>query len=294
MQSLYPTTSLLLPLFVLTTLPLPAQTLLTDSAYSSALQRMKAYSVVIPQNYDTARRYPVLYLLHGWGGGHLDWSRKTQLKEYCQNREILVVMPDAGNSWYVNSSTNPQSRYEEYIAGELPALIAKRYAADTSRQAIAGLSMGGYGAVMLALKYPQKYAVAASFSGALTMPRDLIVRERLDRAAKGKNGDFTLPSLREAFGKGQSRDTNSIFTLVKRSSMLDSAGKTRLPYFYLSTGIQDPLVHIIPGNREFRDSLYSSHLRYEYHETPGKHSWEYWNGAIKAFLPRLFDLTSWK
>jgi S-formylglutathione hydrolase FrmB len=276
-------------------LSLPAQTLRTDSAYSSALQRMKTFTVMLPQSYDTARHYPVLYLLHGWGGGHRDWSWKTRLKEYCQNREIFVVMPDANNSWYVNSSTNPQVRYEAYIVGELPALIATRYAADTSKQAIAGLSMGGYGALMLALKYPQKYAVAASFSGALTMPRDLVVREGWNKAAKGNNGDFTLPSLLEAFGKEQTtRDTNSVFTLAKRSSGLDSAGKARLPYFYLATGIQDPLIHIVPGNRELRDSLYSLHLRYEYHETPGKHSWEYWNEALKAFLPRLFDFTGWK
>lgn len=281
---------------VIGVLSLSSQTLLTDSAYSSALQRMKTYSVMLPQSYDTARRYPVLYLLHGWGGGYWDWSRKTQLKEYCQNREILVVMPDASNSWYVNSSTNPQSRYEEYIAGELPALIAKRYAADTSKQAVAGLSMGGYGAVMLALKYPQKYAIAASFSGALTMPRGLVIRERRNKAAKGNNGDFALPSLLEAFGaeKSLARDTNSVFTLAKRSAMLDSAGKARLPYFYLSTGIQDPLSYIVSGNREFRDSLYSSRFRYEYHETPGKHSWEYWNEALRAFLPRLFELTGWK
>ncbi len=275
---------------------LSGQTLRTDSAYSNAVQRMKTYSVMMPQSYDSTRRYPVLYLLHGWGGGHLDWSWKTRLKEYCQNREILVVMPDASNSWYVNSSTNAQVRYEEYIAGELPALIATRYAADTSKQAIAGLSMGGYGAIMLALKYPQKYAVSASFSGALTMPRGLVMREGWNKAAKGNNGDFALPSLLEAFGKETSlaRDTNSVFTLAKSASMLDSAGKARLPYFYLSTGIQDPLAYIVSGNREFRDSLYSSRFRYEYHETPGKHSWEYWNEALRAFLPRLFDLTGWK
>ncbi len=273
-----------------------SQTLLTDSAYSSTVQRMKSYTVLLPQSYDTARRYPVLYLLHGWGGGHWDWASKTELQTYCNGKEILVVLPDAENSWYVNSTMKPQERFQDYIAQELPALIAKRYAADTSKQAIAGLSMGGYGAVMLALKHPHKYAVAGSFSGALTMPRDLVVREGWNRAAKGNNGDFALPSLQMAFGgeKSPARDTNSVFTLLKRASSLDSTSKARLPYFVISTGIQDQLVHIIPGSREFRDSLYSLRLRYEYHETPGKHSWEYWNEALKAFLPRLFAITGWK
>lgn len=275
---------------------LTAQAVLTDSAYSNALQRMKVFSVMLPQSYDTARRYPVLYLLHGWGGGHWDWWGKTRLKDYCSWYDMIVVMPDAENSWYVNSATKPQERFQKYIAEELPTVIAQRFVADTSKQAIAGLSMGGYGAIMLALKYPRRYAVTASFSGALTMPRDLVIREGWNKAAKGNNGDFALPSLQTAFGldKSRARDTNSVFTLLQRASALDSTGKAQLPYFYISTGIQDQLVHIVPGSREFRDSLYSSHLRYEYHETPGKHSWEYWNEALRAFLPRLLEITGWK
>lgn len=279
--------------FVASVCSLSAQTLLTDSAYSNAVRRMKTFSVMLPQSYgsrEASYRYPVLYLLHGWGGGYRDWALKTRLREYLSWYDLIVVMPDAENSWYVNSATNPLLRYEEYFATELPALIATRYAADTSRQAIAGLSMGGYGAMMLALKYPTKYAMAGSFSGALTMPRDLALREGLNRAANTNNGDFAVPSLQEAFGseKSMSRDTNNIFTLWKRSVSLDSVPKRRTTYFYIATGIQDPL--IVPGNREFRDSLYTAKFRYEYHETPGKHSWEYWNEALRTFLPRLLEI----
>jgi S-formylglutathione hydrolase FrmB len=278
-------------------LSLPAQTLLlADSAYSSVLQRMKTFGVMLPQGYDTARRYPVLYLLHGWGGGYKDWSSKTHLAEDVAWYDLIVVMPDGENSWYVNSAVNPRGRFEDYIAAELPALVASRYAADTSKQAIAGLSMGGYGAVLLGMKYPSRYSVIGSFSGALTMPRDLRVREGWNRAAKGNNGDFALPSLQEAFGKENSpaREKQSVFTALRTLSAFDSARKQHLPYVYLATGIQDPLSHIVSGNRELRDSLYAAKLRYEYHETPGKHSWDYWNDALKSFLPRMMELTGWK
>ncbi|MCS6807320.1 MAG: alpha/beta hydrolase family protein [Bacteroidota bacterium] len=274
-----------------------AQALLVDSAYSQALGTTTAFSIIIPEYYDTVRRYPVLYLLHGWGGSHRDWATKTRLREYASWFDLIIAMPNAGNSWYVNSIAHPQHRYEQYIAGEFPAILAQRYAIDTSQQAIAGLSMGGYGAIMLALKYQHKYRVAASFSGALTMPRDLVQREQAYQSAQGKNGDVALLSLQEAFGKdprSRARDTNSVFTLCKRASLLDSASKARLPYIYLATGIHDQLAHIVPGNREFRDSLYSFGLRYEYHETPGKHAWSYWDEALRAFLPRLIDITRWK
>lgn len=283
--------------FVASVRSLPAQTLLlADSAYSSVLQRMKKFGVMLPQGYDTTRRYPVLYLLHGWGGGYQDWSSKTRLQDYISWCDLIVVMPDGENSWYVNSAVNPRGRFEDYVATELPALVASRYAADTSKQAIAGLSMGGYGAVLLGMKYPARYSVIGSFSGALTMPRDLRVREGWNRAAKGNNGDFALPSLQEAFGKENSpaREKESVFTALRTVAAFDSARKQHLPYVYLATGIQDPLSHIIPGNRELRDSLYAAKLRYEYHETPGKHSWDYWNEALKSFLPRMIELTGWK
>ncbi len=273
-----------------------AQFLLTDSAYSSVLQRTKTFGVMLPQGYDTARRYPVLYLLHGWGGGYQDWSSKTHLRDYLSWYDVIVVMPDAENSWYVNSAVNPLGRYEDYLATELPTQITSRYAADTSQQAIAGLSMGGYGAVLLGMKYPAKYRVIGSFSGALTMPRDLAVREGWNRAAKGNNGDFALPSLQEAFGKDNNaaREKQSVFSVLRSVATLDSTQKRHLPYIYLATGIQDPLIHIVPGNREFRDSLYTAKFRYEYHETPGKHAWNYWDDALKAFLPRMMELTGWK
>jgi putative tributyrin esterase len=268
-----------------------------DSAYSPALQKMKSFVVMLPTAYDSTRRYPVLYLLHGWGGGSLDWATKTRLHVYASTAQILVVMPRAENSWYVNSATNATIRYEDYIVQDLPKHVSTRFsAADTSRQAIAGLSMGGYGAVMLALKHPQKYRFVGSFSGAVTMPRDLGVREGWNRAAGGNNGDFTLPSLLDAFGKAgnPARAESDVFALVQRYAKTDSATKAGLPYFYISTGIQDPLRTIVPGNRELRDSLYSANIRYEYHESPGKHNWAYWDEAVRGFLPRLVEILGWK
>ena len=280
-----------------------AQTLVSDSAYAQTLQKVARFNVLLPQSYGAhdegengARRYPVLYLLHGWGGGFQDWATKSRLYDYLSWYDLIVVMPDAENSWYVNSATDERRRYEEYFANELPALLAERFATDTARQSVAGLSMGGYGAVALSLKYPRRYAVAGAFSGALTMPRDLVNRERANKAAQGNNGDFALPSLVAAFGaEGHpNRKDGDIFTIWRRALESTSDPQRALPYIYLATGIQDPLAHIVSGNREFRDVLFSARARYEYHETPGSHSWEYWDVALKAFLPRLMEITGWK
>jgi putative tributyrin esterase len=284
--------------------------IITDSAYSPVLQRMKRFVVLLPATVsaprpNSIRRMPVLYLLHGWGGSSSDWSQRTRLAEYVQKFSItdpiLIVMPDAENSWYVNSATLNENRYEDYITRELPTTIAARYAADTNRQAIAGLSMGGYGAVMLSMKYPHKYIVAGSFSGAVTMPRDLSP-EIHQRGSTGNNvgaasGNFALPSLYAAFSDNPQhpvRTANDIFhrmqTVTSSIRVADSTTPTKQPYFYVATGIQDPLRSILTGNRELRDSLYATGLRYEYHETPGKHNWQYWDEALCSFLPRLVEL----
>ena len=85
------------------------------------------YLVLLPQGYDTSmRRYPVLYLLHGLTGDYKDWSTRTNLAEYSKTIPLIIVMPDAGNSWYTNAADGA-SKFEDYIATELPADVVQKY-----------------------------------------------------------------------------------------------------------------------------------------------------------------------
>ncbi len=143
------------------------------SFFSAALQRQMRYEVVLPAAYASGQqRYPVLYLLHGWQGDETNWISLTHLVEVASRYALIIVTPQAVNSWYVNSATNPADRYADYIADDLIAEIDGRYRtiASSHQRAIAGLSMGGYGALLLTLRHPDLFGFAGSISGAFAGP----------------------------------------------------------------------------------------------------------------------------
>jgi S-formylglutathione hydrolase FrmB len=182
---------------------------------------------------------------------------------------LLIVMPDADDSWYTNSATVSQDKFEDFIAGDLIAEIDGKYRTIREKRgrAIAGLSMGGYGAVKMALKHPELFAFAGSLSGALNAAQNLDAL-RPDFRAK----------LLEVFGNDGSptRTENDVFLLLKKTS-----AQTALPYLYLACGASDSF---LDTNRAFVLQLSSRKIEYEYHETPGGHTWEYWD---RALLPML-------
>lgn len=252
-----------------------------DSLFSPSLGRTKKYSVLLPKGYNAETRYATLYLLHGYSGGHTDWTSRTKLADYTSDAPLLIVMPDAENSWYTNSKTEPQRRFEDYLVKDLLPFISRHYSVDTTRMAIAGLSMGGYGALLLAFRYPAMFRFAGSLSGALSIPRDLDVWEK---AAWGRN---IAPSLRTAFGKsGKYDEEHDLFTLLSNSQ------KKSLPYFYVAIGTEDGFPTFLPANRSLTDSLRSYGVTYEYHETPGGHTWKYWDKEIRLLLKRFQEIMS--
>ena len=89
-----------------------------DSFFMPSLGRTKKLSVLLPANYDPLKRYPVLYLLHGFTGVHEDWWKRTKLQQYVKDIPMIVVMPDAENSWYVDSFTEPNEQFETYLVKE--------------------------------------------------------------------------------------------------------------------------------------------------------------------------------
>jgi S-formylglutathione hydrolase FrmB len=252
---------------------------LVDSLYAKSLGRTKRYSVILPAGYDQTKKYPVLYLLHGYGGNHQQWLVYSHIKEYAATLPLVIVMPDAEGSYYVNSLTVPRDRFEDYIMEDLPAVVQAKYAVDAKRQAIAGASMGGYGALMLALKHPHRFFFAGDISGALDIPRHIEDR-------KGGPMAFSLPGLLRAFGSGQSpfRTAHDVFRLCA-AVPVDS-----LPYLYLTVGLQDENPLRLTMHRALAEDLGDYGAFFEYHELPGTHSTQFFDFALQPLLSRLNDI----
>jgi diacylglycerol O-acyltransferase / trehalose O-mycolyltransferase len=134
---------------------------------SAALGTTAKVRLLTPRGWSpsTGRRWPVLYLLHGCCDSYVSWTRSTDIEELPQLREVLVVMPEGGDvGFYSNWVEGPA--WQDFHLGELPAILERRYGAGT-RRAIAGLSMGGLGAMVYAARRPRMFRAAASFSGVL-------------------------------------------------------------------------------------------------------------------------------
>lgn len=240
--------------------------------HSGSLQRDMRYSVVLPPDYELSnRRYAVLYLLHGLYGNHTDWVTRTRLTQYAESYALIIVMPDAGDSWYTNSVSTAQDKFEDYILKDVIADVEGRYRTMRSAhgRAILGLSMGGYGAVKFALRRPDLFAVAGSLSGAFNGPLDA------DETPEYRD------QLVRVFGErgSRTREDNDIFRLLPLNP-------TVLPYFYLSCGTAD---QFLQTNRRFVGALQAQKVAYEYHEMPGQHSWTYWDQHIRDFLAMLAE-----
>ena len=238
---------------------------------SESLRRAMKYRILLPKDYfETSRSYPVLYLLHGWHGEYQNWSTLTKLAYYAESLPLIVIMPDAGDSWYVDSATSAQDKFEQYVIDDLIEEVDRHWRTlrCSRRRAIAGLSMGGYGAVKFALKYPDIFQAAASISGAFNAASPELGNSRSD----------LQPSLMKAFDEAHSktREQNDLFSLAA------SARPQSTAYLYIDCGNQDS--SFLEPNRRFVSLLSQRNFAYEYHEYPGAHTWQYWDERLSAVL----------
>lgn len=226
------------------------------------------YEVLLPTGYSlitSNKRYPVIYLLHGWGGHAPGWLTETKLKEYAARHQLIIVLPEGDNGWYTDSATVPTDKYESYILQELIPDVDYRFRTNTSREgrAIAGFSMGGYGALKFGLKHPDAFALSASMSGALDAP----VRTDDD-------------SIKQTFGEADNplRAANDLFQLAR---LLPAEQIAALPYFYMDCGAEDPWAKI---NRDLAGLFAERKIAYQYRELPGGHDWKYWDTQVQGIL----------
>jgi S-formylglutathione hydrolase FrmB len=252
---------------------LPGVAVQDVSFYSAALQRQMPYRVYLPARLPPGQRLPVVYLLHGNGGGFREWSNYSNVAQYAA-RGLILVMPEGGSSYYVNSALKPEDRYEDYLIHDLIADVETRFPAASGRenQAVIGVSMGGFAAVYLALAHPDLFVFAGAISPAIDVPSRRFSIRRWWQSLR----------FRSIFGPAgsETREACDPFHLVK------SADPAVTPYIYLTAGEQEPLLE---PNRRFAGRLRERHFAFEFHTKPGGHDWNEWESQIPGCFESLFD-----
>ncbi len=249
-----------------------------ESVSSKLIGRSMPYRVLLPVGYESVenkeKSFAVLYLLHGLTGSFKDWSDKTKIADFAAGSSLIIVMPDGANGWYTDSALKPEEKYESYIVTELIPDVEDKFRAGKERNSrmIAGLSMGGYGALKFGVKYPDLFVLAGSFSGALRAPEWDPEQLKAFPAAS--------VSIKDAFGPPDSavRKENDIYAAIKN---LDEKTKIKMPFFYIDCGTED---FLLAQSQDFARLLLEVKLPHEFRQLPGNHDWKFWNAQIEQFL----------
>jgi putative tributyrin esterase len=253
---------------------LSANAVLQDVTFRShALDRDMVYRVLLPTKIMAGQKLPVVYLLHGGGGGFRDWSNYSDVARYAE-RGLILVMPEGHSSYYTNSAGSPQDRYEDYIVKDLILDVESRFPVAVGREnrAIAGVSMGGYGAVKIALRFPGLFVFAAGISPALDVP----------------SRPFSLKRPRQwrfhssIFGPmgSQTRRDNDPYVLAREANPLSA------PYLFLTCGEQEGL---LAANRRFTAMLAAREFLFEFHTANGDHNWNQWELRMPEVFQSLLE-----
>jgi S-formylglutathione hydrolase FrmB len=237
------------------------------SVPSTSLGGERPTSILLPAGYATSgRRYPVLYLLHGGGQDHTAFALRSWFRTLGA-RELIIVTPNAGESWYVNSVADPKAKYEDFIVKDLVAYVDGRYRTVASRdgRAVAGVSMGAWGAMLLGMKHPQVFGAIGALSAPFGISRQDPKMDMTSRTQQ-RFGAPDTPDRRE-------RDTGTLAATIPPDSV---------PMLYLACGNQDLFV---TDNRLFVQRLTERKIPYEYRElSPFGHSWDLWDRQIVNFI----------
>jgi len=237
----------------------------TINIYSKVMHINKKAVIILPESYKNKNnRFPVVYLLHGYSGNYSDWIKKVpELKNYVDEFQIIIVCPDGNyNSWYVDSPIDSTIKYNTYIATEVPDFIDSAYSTIASRnfRAIAGLSMGGHGALSIAWKHANFFGAAGSMSGV----EDLV---------PWKN-KYELKNVLGDTISNENLFDHSVINIVKTLP-------AQIPAIIFDCGDNDPFIQ---SNRQLHEELLNLKVPHDYIERNGTHNWDYWSNAISYQL----------
>ena len=244
--------------------------------FSSALQKQTAADLILPEP-KQAGPFAVLYLLHGLSDDHTIWQRRTSIERYVAGLPLIVVMPDTGRGWYIDAIEG--MAWESAIAGDLVSYVDGLFHTRANRggRCLAGLSMGGYGAIKLALRFPDRFCAAVSHSGALAFAHH----------AMPANADaHWRAEVTRIVGESPTSGPHDLFTLAERLPPDDR------PALRIDCGRDD---FLIEDNREFHAHLNEHGYQHQYAEHAGAHTWAYWDLHIQetlAFLAAQLGITA--
>ena len=252
---------------------------------SSSLMRTVPINVILPVDKlllpgmpkKESKPFKTLYLLHGIFGNYTDWVSGTNIQRWAEEKDLAVVMPSGDNMFYVDQKES-HNYYGEFIGQELVEITRKMFPLSHRREDtfIAGLSMGGYGAIRNGLKYHDTFGYIAGLSSATVV--DGIGQRSNDTPNFIERRDFA-ESIFGDLSKVEMSDLNPEW-LVKKLS----GGHAELPKVYLACGTED---FLLEGNRKIRDYMKAAGVDVTYEEGPGAHEWDFWNRYIKKVIDWL-------
>ena len=270
----------------------PVMALVKVDFLSTSLMRTVTINAIVPADWasidslgyaravprEQQRPFKTLYLLHGVYGNYTDWVTRTRLQYLAESRNLAVIMPSGENGFYYDRADG--ARFGEFIGHELVEFTRKLFHLSCEREDtfIGGLSMGGYGAIVNALRHPETFSRVVALSSGLTLNLKQVLESTYDAPGILGNRGF----YESVFGpldtvRGSQNDYDAL------AERVGAAGGPR-PSFYMACGEDDDLLE---PNRAYRDKLMGEGFDVDYHEGPGVHNWKFWDTWIERSLDWL-------
>ena len=233
----------------------------TIAVKTSYIESPAKVTIVLPEDAKhQSKEFPTLYLLHGYGGDYTNWYKRCpELADLSDRYGIIIVMPDGRDSWYWDWPNNPKMQMESFFVEDLVPYIDANYPTrnEASQRAISGLSMGGHGAMWLAIRHSDVWANAGTMSGGVDI-RPFPNNWKISKAIGKLNinpelwDSYTVMGIIEQLKPGQLNIT-------------------------IDCGIDDFFIDV---NRNLHKKLLDAGIAHDYTERPGKHNWQYWTNSV--------------
>lgn len=239
--------------------------------HSDALDMNTCANIIVPDAKDN-NEMNVLYLLHGLSDNCTGWSRLTSIERYANEANCVVIMPEVQRSFYTDMKYGV--KYFSYVAVELPKIMHKLFNISNKPENtyVAGLSMGGYGALKCALSYPEKYAGCASFSGVCD------IQASIDDSTTS----ISRNEIKAIFGEElKVGDNNDLFYLSTKANQ-----SKEKPKIIMTCGTDDFLYQ---QNIKLRNHIEELNFEFEYQEWKDEHTWRFWDASIQLALDFFFN-----
>ncbi len=236
---------------------------------SDNLERRVPVLVQKPENYQSSKSYPLVFMLHGYSENYKQWNKTTNLKKLATDYQMILVCPEGFVNYYLNSPNLKNFQYEDFFFQELVPNIEKKYSIDTKNIFITGLSMGGYGALSLFIKHSSFFNAAASTSGAL----ELDYENFKEISLKFFESERMTKDLEMTLGNQKENDWKKLSI----SSLLEN-NRDFNKEFFIDCGLDDPL---LSNTIKIKDLALSRKLPVRFSIQAGKHNTEYWAKSIE-------------